>query len=53
MMLPTKAYFLKCTNSSFRLILKKIKKWAEDLNDISPKKTYRWPTGTRKDAQYH
>ena len=23
-----------------------IKKWAEDLTDISPKNTYRWPTGT-------
>ena len=23
-----------------------IKKWAEDLIGISPKKTYRWPTGT-------
>ena len=22
------------------------KKWAEDLIDISPKKTYIWPTGT-------
>ena len=23
-----------------------IKKWAENLIDIFPKKTYRWPTGT-------
>ena len=23
-----------------------IKKWVEDLIDISPKKTYRWPRGT-------
>ena len=23
-----------------------IKKWAEDLIDISPKKTYRWTIGT-------
>ena len=23
-----------------------VKKWAEGLIDISPKKTYRWPTGT-------
>ena len=23
-----------------------IKKWAEDLNRHSPKKTYRWPRGT-------
>ena len=23
-----------------------IQKWAEDLNDISPKKTYRWPRST-------
>ena len=29
-----------------------IKKWAENL-DISPKKTYRWPTNTWKDAQLH
>ena len=28
-----------------------IQKWAEDL-DISPKKTYRWPIGTQKDAQH-
>ena len=23
------------------------------LIDISPKKTYRWPVGTEKDAQHH
>ena len=23
-----------------------IEKWAEDLNNISPKKKYRWPIGT-------
>ena len=23
-----------------------VKKWAKDLKDISPKKTYRWATGT-------
>ena len=23
-----------------------IKNWAEDLKDISPRKTYRWPTNT-------
>ena len=23
-----------------------IQKWAEDLKNISPKKTYRWPRGT-------
>ena len=29
-------------------------KWAEALNKhFFPKKTYRWPTGTWKDAQYH
>ena len=28
-------------------------KQAEDLNRISPKKTYKWPTGTWKDAQHH
>ena len=27
-----------------------IQKWAEDLNRISPKKTYRWPLGTWKHA---
>ena len=27
-------------------------KQAEDLNRISPKKTYKWPTGTWKDAQH-
>ena len=27
-----------------------IKKWAEDINDISPKKTYRWPKTHKKDA---
>ena len=32
---------------------KTVKKRAEDLIDISPKKTYRWPTGTWKDAQHH
>ena len=30
-----------------------IKKWAEDLRDTSPEKTYRWPIGTWKDAQHH
>ena len=30
-----------------------IQKWAEDLIDISPKKTYRWLRGTRKAAQHH
>ena len=31
-----------------------IKKWAEDLNKhFSKKKTYRWPTDTRKGAQHH
>ena len=29
-----------------------IKKWAEDLTVISPKKTHRWPINTWKDAQY-
>ena len=27
------------------------KKWVEDLN-ISPKKTHRWPTNTRKEAEH-
>ena len=26
-----------------------VKKQAEDLRDISPKRTYRWPKDTRKD----
>ena len=30
-----------------------IKKWVNDLIDISPKKTYRWLTNTWKDAQHH
>ena len=30
-----------------------IKKWAKDLTDISPKKTYRWLTNTRRDSQHH
>ena len=30
-----------------------IKKWAKELNTISPKKTYRWLTNTWKDAQHH
>jgi len=29
-----------------------IKKWGKDLTDISPKKTYRWLTNTRKHAQH-
>ena len=29
------------------------KKWAEDLKSIFPKKTYRGPTATLKDAQPH
>ena len=31
---------------------KPIKKWAEDLIDISPKKIYKWPKSTWKDAQH-
>ena len=30
-----------------------IHKWAEDLNRHSPKKIYRWPTNTSKDAPHH
>ena len=30
-----------------------VKKWAEDQIDISPRKTYRRPRGTLKDAQHH
>ena len=29
-----------------------IKKWAKDLNDISPEKTHRWLINTQKDAQH-
>ena len=28
-------------------------KQAEELIDIPPKKTYKWPTGIWKDTQYH
>ena len=31
---------------------KKIKKWEENLTDISPKKIYRWPKTTHKDVQH-
>ena len=30
-----------------------IKKWAKELNSISPKKTYRWLTNTQKDAEHN
>ena len=30
-----------------------IKKWAEERNKHFSKKTYRWLTNTRKDAQHH
>ena len=30
-----------------------LKKWAEDLNRHSSKRTHRWPIGTLKDVQYH
>ena len=30
-----------------------IKKWAKELKNTSPKKTYRWLTNTRKDVQHH
>ena len=29
-----------------------VKKWAKDLNRHFTKETYRWPRGTRKDAQH-
>ena len=32
---------------------KKINKWAEDLVDISLKKTHRWSTGILKIVQYY
>ena len=41
---------IRCLNISKTKNL--IKKFAEGLNiDISPKKTYRWPRGTRKDVK--
>ena len=46
---PTREEPPKFANSSYGLIsLKKnsIKKWAEDLKRLSPKKTCRWPRGT-------
>ena len=30
-----------------------IKKWAKELKNTSPKKTYRWLTNTRKDVQHN
>ena len=30
-----------------------LKKWVEDLNRHSSKRTHRWPIGTLKDVQYH
>ena len=30
-----------------------VKKWEKDMNRHFPKKTSRWPTDTRKDAQHH
>ena len=30
-----------------------IKKWAKDLTDTSPRRTYRGPRDIRKDAQHH
>ena len=32
---------------------KSTKKWAKELTDISPKKTYRWLTNIWKDVQHH
>ena len=48
--------YLKCMvilQLNFRKINDRIKKWAKDLTDVSPKKTYRWLTNTWKDAQHH
>ena len=30
-----------------------IKKWAKELNRLSPKNTFRWLTNILKDAQHH
>ena len=38
---------------NIRKINDPIKKWAKELTDISPKKTYRWITNTWKHAKYH
>ena len=49
MLCPKRVYFAKYTKSLYNSLTtttKKVKKRAEDLIDISPKKTYRWPTGT-------
>ena len=44
---------IQLINNNYNNRKKTVKKWAEDLIDISPKKTYRWPIGTWKDAQHH
>ena len=50
-MLPKMALFPKYT-ASYQKINNPIKKWP-DLNTHLSKRTYRWPIGTWKDAQYH
>ena len=38
--------YIENPKDSTRKLLDLIKKWAKDLTDISPKKTYRWLTNT-------
>jgi len=52
----TKASFLKYTSNLYNSTAKKPtmhgKNGQKTLIDISPRKIYRWPTSTRKNAQH-